>query len=266
MSYLISEAHFVPHLSLEERINHINNYPVFCLLHPKAIVHLASLFNEIHIKKDEIIVREEDNFDGFFLIFSGISVASRSLKRIKKTNAKQITTLGPNRAIGIGNTGYFSKQGKRTTTVTALSPMIVLHIDLLVFYYFLKEHAPIYSSFINSSEKFFLYHYLQDNSSLLHPAINDGNLGKKLTIFDKEQMILKLNNDKNIFRDILNVESPVSWDECKPLIRDKLIQLGFCESGLIIKKVERSPSLFINKLIRKIAYWGKGNIPSEEKK
>ena len=266
MSILISEEHFVPPLSLEERINHINNHPVFCLLQPESISHLASLFNEIHIKKNEVVVQEEDNFDGFMLIVSGTAVVSRSLKRIKKTNAIQITTLGPNRAIGLGNTGYFSKQGKRTATVTALSSMVVLHIDILTFCYFLKEHAPIYSSLISSSEKFLLHHYLQDNACLFHPTINGGNLGKKLTIIDKEQMILKLNNDNNILRDILNVNSPASWDECKPLIREKLKQLGFCEFDLITKKVGSSPSRFITKLIRRVACWGKGNIPSDKNK
>lgn len=256
-----SETYLIQHVSLEDRINLISNYPIFCLLTSNAICHLASLFNEVHIQKNEVIVREEDNFDGFFLIVSGNAVVSRALKRIQKTNPKPITILGPKRAIGLGNAGYFSKQGQRNATVTALSSMTLLHIDLLRFYHFLKEHASIYPSLVNTSEKFLLFQYLQTHSHLLQPAINDEGQKKK----DQEQMILEPNNDKHILRDILNVEAHVSLDECGPLIKAKLQKLGCDELDLVVKKVNTSPNPFIKQLIRKIAYWGKGNIPSEQK-
>lgn len=265
MKRMNSEAHLIKQVSLEERINLISNYPIFCLLTSNAIYHLASLFNEVHIQKNEIIVREEDNFDGFFLIVSGNAVVSRALKRIQKTNPKPITTLGPKRAIGLGNAGYFSKQGQRNATVTALSSMTLLHIDLLRFYNFLKEYSSIYPSLISTSEKFLLFQYLQAHSHLFQPAVNDEAQKKKSTVFEQEQMILELNNDKHILRDILNIEAHVSLDECGSLIKAKLRKLGCDEFDLVVKKVNTSPSPFIKQLIRKIAYWGKGNIPSEQK-
>lgn len=251
-------------ISISKRIDYLNSYPLFCLLTAYALQKLATLFREIYIQKDETIVRERDDFDGFFLIVSGSAVASRTLKRVQKTNAKRLATLRPGQAIGIGDTGYFSRQGKRSATVTASSPMLLLHIDLLSFYSFLKAYAPMYPALISTSEEFLLNQYLDSASQATYANKAADAVNNKFSLFAQQQMLFHQNNDKNVLRSLLKNNTSGAVEDCDLLIQTKPCELGLCETDLNVNQVKRVG--FFKKWLRTITTWVKGNTLREQKK
>lgn len=273
MKRIIPEQALIRHIPLEERIEHICNHPIFCLLTAESTQQLALLMNEIYIQTNDVIVREGDYFDGFFLIISGEAAVFKSLKRIKKTIPKHVITLGPTNAIGIGQAGFFSQQGLRNATVTALSPMILLHIDLHKFYYFLKEHGSAYPSLKNMSEKFLLLHFIRENPHVIYPE--PGAKQKSITakeqnnviLFKKNQkpnislpktVILKQINDKSTIEDILKDELNELDADQSHLIITRLQKLGFKDFDLLVSPKKPKKSSLFKQIIRKITHYWKG--------
>jgi CRP-like cAMP-binding protein len=169
MNHTDVKKHLNRHISLDECQKHIAKHPIFCFLTTESILQLAILMEEIHVQPNEVIVREGDYFDGFYLIVSGNATVSKELKRIQKTNSKNISILGPENAIDLGEAGFSNQHGIRATTVTALSSMILLKMDLFNFYNFLKEHGTVYPSLKNMSEKFLLMHLIRQ-IQLIHAS------------------------------------------------------------------------------------------------
>lgn len=276
-----------PQISLEERIQKIAKYSIFCLLSPASINQLALLMEEVHVQTNEVIVREGDYFDGFFLIVAGTAAVTKSLKRIQKTNPKHIVNLGSEQAIGLGEAGYFSQHGMRSSTVTALSPMILLHIDLFNFYHFLSEHGTAYPALKKTSEKFLLQYIIHENpllASSLTKYQEPPTLIKKcpetkekepqdkvfllpekmeLNISPQEQMIFTQINAKNSLVDILKNEfNELNADEVH-LVKIKLKKLGLYDLDILTGQINPRPIPIFKKLVRKIVHYWKGKTPRE---
>ena len=263
--------------SLEERLGHIQKYSTFCLFTPESLFQLATLIEEMHVEPDNVIVQEGDYFDGFYLIVSGQASVSRSLKRIRKTNPRHIITLGPDHAIGIGEAGFPSKHGVRTATVTARSHMLLLKMDLLNFYYFLKEHGAAYPSLKNMSEKFLLLHLIKQThfiNSLPAHQINDliaiakedlePPINNKSDISNQEQMIFQQINDKHNLKRISKSElKELDTDEMHLIMR-KLKKLGVVDFDLIMNHTTSESTPAFQTLLRKIAHYWKGTNSREQ--
>lgn len=266
-------------ISIEERVQKITKHSIFCLLSPASINQLALLMNEVQVQENDIIVREGDYFDGFFLIFSGKAAVTRSLKRIQKTNPKHIVNLGPKHAIGLGEAGYFSQHGIRNATVTALSPMLLLHIDLFNFHQFLKEHGSAYPSLKKISEQFLLQYIIHASplfassstqqrpphaeTTAHHEKVSLLSPKTKPNISAQEQMIFKQINAKNSLDDILKNEfQELNADE-PHLVVMKLKKMGFQDLDLITSQITPKPIPIFKKLVRKIVHYWKGKTPCE---
>lgn len=121
----------------ESRHNIIRNFLLFAHLSPEDIDELAQLMLAVHYPAGTDIVIEGDFVDSIFLIIQGHA-------EVKKSNNSSeqavIATLIEGESIGLSNTGFFSSNGKRTATVTALSDMFLLKLDIISFNTFLIKH------------------------------------------------------------------------------------------------------------------------------
>lgn len=272
------------YIPIEARKQHIIKYPVFCLLPPDSIHQLALLVEEVHVRPNEVIVCEGDYFDGFFLIVSGTASVSKSLKRIKKTNPRHVITLGPNNAIGLNESGFHCQQGVRVASVIAITDMVLLRVDLLSFYSFLKTHETIYPSLQKVSERFvfmnLIRHALSKVSTekikeLIERTQNHSNSAtnentpsnenvvylheqNKPNISRLEQVLFKQINAKNTLENILNsglIE--LNHDEIF-IIMIKLHNLGFRDFDLIVSSVKPPPTPLLKTFIKKITHFWKG--------
>ncbi|WP_298628193.1 cyclic nucleotide-binding domain-containing protein [uncultured Legionella sp.] len=251
---------FPPQISREERIQKITKHSIFCLLSPTSVNQLALLMEEIHVAENEVIVHEGDYFNGFFLIVSGQAALTRSLKRIQKTNPKHIVNLGPEHAIGLGEAGYFGQNGRHNTTVTSLSPMLLLYMDLFKFYHFLTKHGSIYPALKKTSENYlfqYLIHKKPQIASLLQPltahqeendtgspdALSPHTIKTESNISLREQMIFEQTNAKNNL--------------------DDMLKTGIHDLDLITNQIPPKPTLVLKKLTRKVVRYWKRKIPCE---
>ncbi|MDR3503427.1 MAG: cyclic nucleotide-binding domain-containing protein [Legionella sp.] len=272
------------YIPIEARKQHIVKYPVFCLLPPDSIHQLALLVEEVRVQPNEVIVSEGDYFDGFFLIVSGTASVSKSLKRIKKTNPRHIITLGPNNAIGLNESGFHCPQGVRVASVSAITDMVLLRVDLLSFYNFLKTHETIYPSLQKLSERFvfmnLIRHALSNLSTekikelvektqthLNSVTIESSPLNQNVVYLHEqnkpnisrlEQVLFKQINAKNTLANVLNsglIE--LNHDEIY-VIMIKLHNLGFRDFDLITGSVKPPPTPFLKKIIKKVTHFWKG--------
>lgn len=134
-------------LTVAEREHLIYSYPFFSLLIDEDVIELAKLMEEVHIPKGEVITKEKDSVKNIDLIASGIAEVSRSSITYEVKHAVVIAKLGKGDAIGLMETGIFSQTGKRTATITALSDMTVLRIDLKTLYDFMRHDSRLYKNF-----------------------------------------------------------------------------------------------------------------------
>lgn len=113
----------------------ISKQAVFNQLRPNEKEVLASLLAEKHILPGEVIVREGDPVDSVYLIVSGKADVLQSFNK-KPTDMRSVATLGPEDAIGLNETGFYSISGVRTATVAAITEMTVLRLSVAAFHGF----------------------------------------------------------------------------------------------------------------------------------
>ncbi|MCA0402945.1 MAG: cyclic nucleotide-binding domain-containing protein [Proteobacteria bacterium] len=260
------------HIPLEQRIRYIKKHNVFCLLEQEAIIQLAFLMQEIYVSKNEIIVHQDKHYDSFYLIVSGEASVTRSLNRIQKTNPKHITNLGSNMAIGLGDAGFHNSRGIRSATVTAITPMALLKMDIFSFYEFLRRYGDTYPYLKNMCERFLLYFILKEKLfTKLSEDIKQKLIKKCKTSFDLkspklessdiyeiEQVIFNSINDRNKGLDFL-IEK-LSIDKLYMMII-KLKTLGFNDIDLLLSPPKNHS--FLNSIIRMIMSCRKGKFRRE---
>lgn len=123
-----------------ERQALIKNFPCFASLPEEQTKELVSLMREIHYAPHEKIVVENEWVDSVFVIDSGEAEVARESKHRRKIVQVPVATLHSGEAIGLNDTGFYSTTGKRTATVTALTGMLLLRLDIKDLYQFLQQH------------------------------------------------------------------------------------------------------------------------------
>lgn len=118
----------------------IKVFPCFASLTPDQSEELASSMHEVIISAHEKIVLENELVDGIYIIISGDAEVTREVKYRKKVVQVPIAVLRKGEGIGLNDTGFYSTTGTRTATVTALTDMLLLFIDLKELYGFLNRN------------------------------------------------------------------------------------------------------------------------------
>lgn len=118
----------------------LQSFPCFSALTAAQREQLAQLMQERSIDTGTQIVAEEELVDSIYIIISGEAEVTRRVKKLKKIKQVPFAILGAAEGIGFNDTGFYSSTGKRTATVTAMTPMRLLRLDLNDLHQFLKEN------------------------------------------------------------------------------------------------------------------------------
>lgn len=127
-------------VTIPERQQLISVFPCFTSLNLEQIKSLAKLMHECKIQPNDLIVKEDDLIDSIYIIYSGRAEVTRAMQDKKKMVQVPVAMLTEGEAIGLNDTGFYSSTGKRTATVTALTEMVVLKIDIKDLYAFLHAN------------------------------------------------------------------------------------------------------------------------------
>ncbi|EKD71865.1 MAG: hypothetical protein ACD_46C00081G0003, partial [uncultured bacterium] len=127
-------------IAIQTRMDYINSFPCFALLTSSQAEELSLMMQEIVFSKNEIITRENELIDSVYIIVNGQAEVTRETKRKRKLIQVPIAILDEGEAIGLNDTGFYSSSGKRTATVTAISDMLLLQLDIKNLYLFLQKN------------------------------------------------------------------------------------------------------------------------------
>lgn len=138
-------------VSLEERQALIKALPCFAMLMVNEAQTLADLMSEEQYAAGQAIVVEGELVDRVYIIVSGLAEVTHQVIVKKRLNKKKLTqaplaSIGPGDAIGLNETGFFSATGKRTASVTGITDVRVLALDLKQLHLFLEQHPHIQSA------------------------------------------------------------------------------------------------------------------------
>ena len=134
------------------RINILASHPFFTLLTPDDIGKLANLMYEIYVPKGEIIVKEGNLIDSIFLIEEGTAEVTRTSNKVDSKEDILLAKLSKGEAIGLMETGFFSRNKLRSATVTALTEVKLLGIGLKDFNKFMEQSGSLYPNFRQSAD------------------------------------------------------------------------------------------------------------------
>jgi putative peptide zinc metalloprotease protein len=127
-------------IAISKRVELIRQFPCFISLSDEQAKELGSLFSEIAYQPNEKIVSENELVDSVYIIVAGEAEVTRELRHKKKIQQSPVAVLSVGEGIGLNDTGFYSTTGKRTATVTALTKMTLIRLDIKDLYTFLKKH------------------------------------------------------------------------------------------------------------------------------
>lgn len=113
-----------------ERHRFIQQIPCFARFTPEQVEELSILFKEVSFQPNETIVHENDLVDSIFIIVNGSLEVTQLSKNDKKNTQVPLALLGSGDSIGLHDSGFYATQGKRTATVKALTPALLLRLEL----------------------------------------------------------------------------------------------------------------------------------------
>ncbi|MBA2654701.1 MAG: cyclic nucleotide-binding domain-containing protein [Gammaproteobacteria bacterium] len=142
-------------VSLPTRKQLVRSQPIFSKLRELELTGLAGLAFEKQYSAGERIVSQNDVIDAIYIIVKGrVEVVSEVNEAGKITLVPQ-TVLKEGQPIGLSDASFFSPSGTRTTTLTALSSVLVIGWKVESLYIFLRNH-PTVSELMQESAKFLL--------------------------------------------------------------------------------------------------------------
>ncbi len=130
-------------VTLDTRKTLLKNQKVFSVLKDEEIEELATLLEEKSFPTGKVIVKEGDPVDSLYFIVNGEADVTGTVIKEDSRESIFLATLGPGKAIGLSDTGFYSLTGLRTATVTARSDMLLLYISLPRFNGFSLSHSHV---------------------------------------------------------------------------------------------------------------------------
>ncbi|MDR3490451.1 MAG: PqqD family peptide modification chaperone [Gammaproteobacteria bacterium] len=128
-------------MDTQKKARLIKKHPCFSSLPDVEINKLAQLFTEKNIPIKTKIVKQDDVVDSIYFIVNGTAEVRRKNPGDKKSRV--VATLHEGEAIGLSEIGFYSTSGLRAATVTAVTKMTVIKVDLDILHAFLKSHPQI---------------------------------------------------------------------------------------------------------------------------
>lgn len=160
---MIKANHVEKSMSHADKKQLISDYALFCLMNTNDTHELALLSQEITVPEDTIIVKEGEIVDSIYLIKSGTAQVTKTINTLEKKEVMHIAILREGDSIGLNESGFFSNSGIRNATVTSLSDMVLLAIDIKIFNDFLAKSSIYYPALQNIGERILLMLSLKNN-------------------------------------------------------------------------------------------------------
>lgn len=151
----------------------LKTFPCFASLTDEQSKELASMMVEVCCQSKQVIVKENDLIDSVYIIVEGTAEVTRSSEHRKKIVQVPVASLSAGEGIGLHDTGFYSKTGRRTATVTSVNNMILLQLDVKDLYQFLKRNQ-LESSMYNASLQMLRMRFIKQ--SLPFAKISDERL------------------------------------------------------------------------------------------
>lgn len=127
-------------ITLGEREALVRATPAFRDLSVNEISQLSSLMQEVSYETGETVVTEDELIDAIYIIAQGSLEVTKEVKINGKSGTTFLAVLNPGESIGLKEGGLFSETGRRSATVKAILPSILLKIPLKDFNAFLMQH------------------------------------------------------------------------------------------------------------------------------
>lgn len=121
----------------------IRKQPVFNKLTDDEVSILSDLLIEKHYRAGDLIVKQGEPVDSVYLIVSGMADVIHVTRKENSTETEHLATLGPEEAIGLSETGFYSLSGIRTANVTAKTDMVLLRLSVAAFHGFALAYAHV---------------------------------------------------------------------------------------------------------------------------
>jgi CRP-like cAMP-binding protein len=159
-------------VNFSDREKLIQIQPCFSMITAPECHELAGLMTETTYSAGEVIVVQDATVDKVFIIVEGNAEVSQQQADNETTYNVPLAILGPDEAIGLSEKGLFSANGKRTATVTALTKikLLVLNVEHLNDFFNKYSHIPI--EILASAEKMLRMHFIKQ-------ALSYENLSEK---------------------------------------------------------------------------------------
>lgn len=146
-------------LSLQQRIGFLKSMPLFAHCQITALEVLAKLLTDIQFASQDIIVRENDSINAVYIIVSGkAQVSSHTLSG----TAQVIATLYPGEAIGLDAFGFYSKTSARTATVSAITTLEALQLNISMLNDFLAENPGVIPNHEQTLHEIRCFHFIKN--------------------------------------------------------------------------------------------------------
>lgn len=142
----------IPLIDLATRQAMLVAFPCFAGLSAAQSAVLTSKMSEMKVQQNARIVQEGELVDSIYIIVQGEAEVSRLMKYRMKMIETPIGILHIGESIGLNDTGFYSDTGKRTATVTAMTDMLLLRLNLQDLSAFLKEYNLETSMYAASSQ------------------------------------------------------------------------------------------------------------------
>jgi putative peptide zinc metalloprotease protein len=138
-------------ISLAQRRALLVELPIFSMYSRDESHQLVKFFVELDFAAGTKIVAEDDLIDRVYIIVSGEAevthrvVAKKKLQKAKIVDVP-LAVLNAGDTIGLANSGFYSTTGKRTATVTAVTDVKCLALDIKMLHEFLKDRPHLQSA------------------------------------------------------------------------------------------------------------------------
>ena len=139
-------------IDLLKRRQLIKRFHCFAGLSFQQTTELASLFQEESFSSKAIIVNESDLIDRIYIIASGEAEVSITTSHKHTRKQVPVALLHRGESIGLTDYGFYSTTGKRTATVTALTNLLLLKLNLDDLHQFLQKYH-LEQTMVDASDK-----------------------------------------------------------------------------------------------------------------
>jgi putative peptide zinc metalloprotease protein len=137
-------------INLPARASFIKALPCFSMLTQAEAEELAALMIEETFPMNSPIVIEDEVIDRVYIITEGQAEVAHQVMKKKLGKTRWITlplaVIAKGDAIGLNDTGFFSDTGRRTATVTPLTEVSVLSLDIKNLHQFLHDNPHLKSA------------------------------------------------------------------------------------------------------------------------